>query len=165
MASNAREQSACIWNQDLMQYTVEGVLYLYLWPTDPEESRGGEIGGVPYTQPSLISHLIKQLIPGWECYYSFSFRSRPHACTYSSILYLSTISPWTFGWYANACWSIGFSRVNIVLYQIMDIAFNRPIHINVLWSSWNGIYQAGITKFMDAKSLTTPLSEKHFHVL
>lgn len=34
--------------------------------TDPENTRGGEIAGEPYVQPSLFSHILKSLKPGFS---------------------------------------------------------------------------------------------------
>ncbi|KNB44742.1 hypothetical protein JH06_4592 [Blastocystis sp. subtype 4] len=39
---------------DYAQYTVE----------DPESTRGGEVNGEPYVQPSLFMHILKSLKPG-----------------------------------------------------------------------------------------------------
>ena len=31
---------------------------------DPENTRGGEVNGEPYVQPSLFMHILKSLKPG-----------------------------------------------------------------------------------------------------
>ena len=51
--------------KDYVPYTVEGMYSFVLFlRADPENTRGGEVNGEPYVQPSLFSHLLKSLKPG-----------------------------------------------------------------------------------------------------
>lgn len=49
---------------DYTAYTVEGVCFGVALVADPENTRGGEITGEPYVQPSLFMHILKSLKPG-----------------------------------------------------------------------------------------------------
>ena len=49
---------------DYTKYTVEGVHFGLVLVADPENTRGGEIAGEPYVQPSLFMHILKSLRPG-----------------------------------------------------------------------------------------------------
>ena len=39
------------------------MLFLFM-DSDPENTRGGEVNGEPYVQPSLFMHILKSLKPG-----------------------------------------------------------------------------------------------------
>ena len=53
--------------KDYSQYTVEGIWYLFSFTElDPENTRGGEVNGEPYVQPSLFMHILKSLKPGMD---------------------------------------------------------------------------------------------------
>ena len=50
---------------DYAQYTVEGIQNMFSFTNlDPESTRGGEVNGEPYVQPSLFMHILKSLKPG-----------------------------------------------------------------------------------------------------
>ena len=55
----AEEQS----QRDLQSYS-EGKDYAQYTVEDPENTRGGEVNGEPYVQPSLFMHILKSLKPG-----------------------------------------------------------------------------------------------------
>ena len=51
--------------KDYAQYTVEGIQNMFSFmDVDPENTRGGEVNGEPYVQPSLFMHILKSLKPG-----------------------------------------------------------------------------------------------------
>ena len=51
--------------KDYAQYTVEGIQNMFSFTNlDPESTRGGEVNGEPYVQPSLFMHILKSLKPG-----------------------------------------------------------------------------------------------------
>ena len=59
---------------------------------DPENTRGGEVNGEPYVQPSLFMHILKSLKPGLSGWFELGCRSGSDSCSNSSILLITSIS-------------------------------------------------------------------------
>ena len=78
---------------------------------DPENTRGGEINGEPYVQPSLFSHLLKSLKPGIPNSSIWLSRSGFNPCPDSSLLLISSFSSGASWRYAHARWYSWFPRV------------------------------------------------------
>ena len=95
MAETASQPSLSEYSKgkDYAQYTVEGTDgRTHLRTLDPVNTRGGEINGEPYVQPSLFMHILKSLKPGGLCSLPFTPRTGPHARVNSRVLLVSAFA-------------------------------------------------------------------------
>ena len=79
--------------KDYSQYTVEGTIKkTHLSTLDPVSTRGGEINGEPYVQPSLFMHIVKSLRPGEFLLRPFTPRTGPYTRTDPRVLLVSAFA-------------------------------------------------------------------------
>lgn len=79
--------------KDYAQYTVEGTDWkTHLRTLDPANTRGGEINGEPYVQPSLFMHILKSLKPGELILLPYTPRTGPHARVDPRVLLVSAFA-------------------------------------------------------------------------
>ena len=69
---------------------------------DPENTRGGEITGEPYVQPSLFMHILKSLMPGRIEGRLLIARAGLDSSTDSCVFPCSSIFVGAFGRYVDA---------------------------------------------------------------